>query len=75
MLAGDMVRYRESNDATWKLGILIEYEKWYKITKVLSDGKILHIHASLVQLHKRHPDNIEKLKKMKEEFDAEIDTQ
>ena len=68
MNAGDMVRYRESNEATWKLGILLEYEKWYKIAKILSGGKILSVHASLVQLHQRHPENI---KKLQEEFDAQ----
>ena len=64
MNAGDMVRYRESNEAAWKLGILVEYEKWMKVAEILADGKMYRVHASFVQLHERHPDNIEMLKKL-----------
>ena len=64
---GDMVRFREKNEATWSVGILIEYEKWYKIAKILCRGEILDVHARHVQLHSRHPDNIEMLIKMKKE--------
>ena len=67
MNAGDMVRFREDNEATWHVGILIEYEKWYKIAKVLCRGEILSLHARHVQLHSRHPDNVETLIKMKKE--------
>ena len=62
MNAGDMVRFREKNEATWSVGMLVEYEKWYKIAKILFAGEILSVHASHVQLHKRHPDNVEMLR-------------
>ena len=43
-----------------------EYEKWYKIAKILCQGEILSVHARHVQLHSRHPDNVEILIKAKE---------
>jgi len=63
MNAGDMVRFRASDGAMWDIGILIEYEKWLKVAKILAHGKVVSIHASLVQLHRRHPDNVEMLKR------------
>ena len=62
-----MVRFRERNEASWNIGILIEYKKWYKIAKILWNGEILSVHARHIQLHLRHPDNIEMLIKMKKE--------
>ena len=64
MNAGDLVRYRESERFPWKLGILVKYEKLLKVAQVLANGKMYRVHASLVQLHERHPDNIEMLKKL-----------
>jgi hypothetical protein len=63
---GDMVRFRERNEALWNLGILIEYKKWYKIAQILCEGKIVSVHAAHVQLHKRHPCNVEMLRKKAE---------
>ena len=62
MNAGDMVRFREKNEATWSVGILVEYEKLLKVAKILSGGKLVSIRAAMVQLHERHPDNVEMLK-------------
>ena len=66
MQPGDLVRFCEGNEATWRVGILTEYEKWYKIAKILCQGEILSVHARHVQLHSRHPDNVEILIKAKE---------
>ena len=63
MNAGDMVRFRTTNEAAWDIGILIEYEKLLKVAKILAHGKVVSIRVSLVQLHKRHPDNVEMLKR------------
>ena len=63
MNAGDMVRFRVNNDATWDIGILVEYEKLLKVAKILAHGELVSIRASLVQLHQRHPDNVEILKR------------
>jgi len=60
--AGDMVRFRTCNDAAWDIGILVEYEKLLKVAKILSGGKLVSIRAAMVQLHERHPDNVEMLK-------------
>ena len=62
MNAGDMVRFRTSNDAAWDIGILVEYEKLLKVANILSGGKLVSIRATMVQLHERHPDNVEMLK-------------
>jgi hypothetical protein len=59
MDAGDLVRFREGNGATWNIGILIKYEKWYKIAEILCRGEMISVHAAHVQLHRRHPDNVE----------------
>jgi len=61
--AGDMVRFRTSDDALWDIGILVEYEKLLKVAKILSCGKLVSIRAAMVQLHQRHPDNVEMLKR------------
>ena len=53
-----MVRFRLSNDLAWEVGILLEYPPWYKVAEILCKGKIHSVHASMVQLHTRHPDNI-----------------
>jgi|ETNvirnome_2_300_1030623.scaffolds.fasta_scaffold128121_1 hypothetical protein len=63
MNAGDLVRFRTSSEATWDIGILIKYEKLLKAAKILAHGKVVSVRASLVQLHRRHPDNIEMLKR------------
>ena len=63
MNVGDMVRFRTSDKIPWDIGILIEYEKLLKVAKILAHGKMVSIRASDVQLHQRHPDNIEILKR------------
>ena len=63
MNTGDMVRFRTTDEVSWNIGILIEYEKLLKVTKILAHGKVVSIHVSHVQLHQRHPDNIEMLKR------------
>ena len=62
MNAGDMVRFRQANGATWSIGVLVEYEKWYKIAQILHEGNVISVHAAHVQLHIRHPDNVEMLR-------------
>tara|TARA_B100000287_G_scaffold395231_1_gene409920 strand:+ start:376 stop:600 length:225 start_codon:yes stop_codon:yes gene_type:complete len=59
MKKGDLVRFRKEefprkrpNDCgiwTWKLGILLEYHTWEKVATILSEGKVVRIHASEVQ--------------------------
>jgi len=61
--AGDMVRFRVHNEVMWNIGILVEYEKLLKVAKILTCGKVVSIRASDVQLHQRHPDNVEILKR------------
>ena len=63
MNTGDMVRFRTSDEISWDIGILIEYEKLLKVAKILAHGKVVSIHVSYVQLHQRHPDNVEMLKR------------
>ena len=53
MNAGDMIRFRERNNATWNIGLLVRYQKWEKVAEVLYKGKIIRIHARYTQLHKR----------------------
>jgi len=72
---GDLVRFCEGNEATWRIGILTEYKKWYKIAKILWQGEILDVHARHVQLHSRHPDNVEMIIKTEEEKSMKLVTQ
>ena len=59
MKNGDIVRFKSytlrptsSQDCgiwSWKLGLLVRYEKWEKIASVLCDGKVLRIRAEDVE--------------------------
>ena len=70
MKKGDLVRFRKEewprkNPAdcgiwTWKLGILLEYHTWEKITTILSDGKIVRVHASEVQKAGKKDESMQK---------------
>jgi hypothetical protein len=60
MRAGDLVRFREctfhgepKEYTEWRLGLLLEYKKWYKIAKINYNGNVYNIHASDVQLHQQ----------------------
>ena len=70
MIKGDLVRcvdwsWEEEGEA---LGIVVEYQSWEKIASVLLQrtGEIKRIPARNLQLVKRAPQNVEKLKKLKE---------
>jgi hypothetical protein len=60
MRSGDVVRFTRfpalkvlGLAPRWKYGLLIEYKKWEKIARIFYNGKIISVHASDVQLHKR----------------------
>jgi hypothetical protein len=67
MKAGDVVRFTKRprlRDVTgahtpdWKLGLLIEYNSWEKIARILYEGKMISIRAEYVQLAWRNPEEI-----------------
>ena len=51
-----------------EVGVVVKYETWEKIASVLiqSTGEVKRIPARNLQLIKRAPQNVEKLKKLKE---------
>jgi hypothetical protein len=55
MQPGDLVRFMKSNmkDPEWRIGILIEYQKWEKIARILYEGKVISMRPDLVQVYKR----------------------
>ena len=57
-----MVRFRVSENHDWEIGILVEYKPWYKVAQILCEGNVRSVHGSLVQLHTRHPTNVEMLR-------------
>ena len=55
MKAGDIVRFKSSvidlvnHPLPWRVGLLVEYQKWEKIATVLYEGKMLRCRAEHVQ--------------------------
>ena len=52
MKAGDLVRFRHARppgSRYWEVGLLIEYNTWEKIARILYKGEILAVHASNVE--------------------------
>lgn len=64
MRPGDLVRFLTTTPTddpgipAWNHGLLIEYQTWEKIARILYCGKIVSIHASQVQLAKRNKEEI-----------------
>jgi len=55
--AGDMVRFhrsqlREPTEIDWKHGLLIEYNTWEKVARILYEGKVISVRAATVTLAK-----------------------
>jgi len=64
MRAGDIVRFPSNyamehplHKPVYRRGLLIEYEKWEKIARILYNGKIVSVRARDVELVFRHPDS------------------
>ena len=53
MRDGDLVRFRLVDHHEWSVGLLVQYETWEKVARILHSGEIVSVHASNVQLHKR----------------------
>ena len=69
MIEGDLVRCVDWGSSEFEeIGVVLKYETWEKIASVLlqSTGEVKRIPARHLQLVKRAPQNIEKLKKLKE---------
>ena len=58
MKAGDLVRFRSIqagkfgglwDDIEWRIGLLIEYQKWEKVGTVLWRGKTYRVRAENIQ--------------------------
>ena len=69
MKAGDIVRFRDeiyrrdkdSDCGMWnpeKIGLLIEYNTWEKIARILYEGKIISVRAENTQLAVRAKEEI-----------------
>jgi hypothetical protein len=66
MYTGDLVRCRSiDGDAYGDVGVILEYKKWEKVATVhlQKSGKRTRIAARDIELLKRAPHNVEKLKK------------
>ena len=69
MIEGDLVRCVDWGATEFEeVGVVVKYETWEKIASVLiqSTGEVKRIPARNLQLIKRAPQNVEKLKKLKE---------
>ena len=69
MIEGDLVRCVDWGATEFEeVGVVVKYETWEKIASVLiqSTGEVKRIPARNPQLIKRAPQNVEKLKKLKE---------
>ncbi len=60
MRAGDLVRFREITFhgnpmiyTEWKIGLLLEYESWYKVARVSYGGEQISIRANDVQTYQQ----------------------
>ena len=58
MRAGDMVRFhfpreeRPNNPSEWHHGLLIEYNTWEKVARILYDGEVISLRAEYTTLAK-----------------------
>tara|TARA_B100000287_G_C20528640_1_gene739890 strand:- start:344 stop:559 length:216 start_codon:yes stop_codon:yes gene_type:complete len=69
VIEGDLVRFVDWGTSEFEeLGIVVEYKTWEKIASVLvqKTGEVKRVPARHLQLVKRAPQNVEKLKKLKE---------
>ena len=54
MKVGDMVKFRDiTNHSTeelsdWKIGLLVEYQAWYKTATVLHNGEVRRLPGRIV---------------------------
>ena len=54
MKVGDMVKFRDiTNHSTeelseWKIGLLVEYQSWYKTATVLHNGEVRRLPGRIV---------------------------
>ena len=60
MQTGDLVRFRlfdrelpYPQPHKWYTGILVHYETWEKMARILYEGRMISVHARDVQLQKR----------------------
>ena len=64
MKEGDLVRFTPNDDwrkrdlPNWKHGILIEYNAWEKIARILHEGHVVSVHATYCQLASRPNEDI-----------------
>jgi len=52
MQPGDLVRFHRGGDADLKntcVGLLVEYETWEKVARILYKGQVIMIHGSMVE--------------------------
>ena len=56
MRTGDLVRFHTEHRMTekvkWKTGLLVEYNPWEKVARILYQGQIVSVHASKATLAK-----------------------
>ena len=58
MRTGDLVRFHRAIDRPpgkeidWKHGLLIEYNTWEKVARILYEGKVISVRAETVTLAK-----------------------
>ena len=60
MRAGDIVRFYRPTDEyppNWKHGLLVEYNTWEKIARILWNGTIVSVRAENTELSVRAPRN------------------
>ena len=64
MKAGDLVRFTPNDDwrkcdfPNWKYGILIEYNVWEKIARILHKERVVSVHVMYCQLASRQNEEI-----------------
>ncbi len=65
MKAGDIVRFHNPHTLQskmdlpdWKLGLLVEYNTWEKIARILHEGKVVSVRAEYTQLAIRGKENL-----------------
>jgi len=65
--AGDLVRFkyltaqRFKESESWKIGLLIKYEKQQKLGSILYCGKIIRLRGAQLQLVSRYPHETENI--------------
>ena len=65
MKTGDWVRFcteeihpMQRNLPNWKYGLLVEYQPWEKIARILYEGQMVSVRAEQAQLVSRGYENI-----------------